>query len=61
MRHYLSKNDIDILRQVIDSKDLFLRILVKTKDLVEKISLQNQGLSGQFDIAQDIVYNSVWN
>ena len=59
MRHYLSKNDIDILRQVIDSKDLFLRILVKTKDLVEKISLQNQGLSGQFDIAQDIVYNSV--
>ena len=61
MRHYLSKNDIDILRQVIDSKDLFLRILVKTKDLVEKISLQNQGLSGQFDIAQDIVYNDVWN
>ena len=59
MRHYLSKNDIDILRQVIDSKDLFLRILVKTKDLVEKISLQNQVLSGQFDIAQDIVYNSV--
>ena len=59
MRHYLSKNDIDILRQVIDSKDLFLRILVKTKDLVEKISLQNQGLSSQFDIAQDIVYNSV--
>ena len=59
MRHYLSKNDIDILRQVIDSKDLFLRILVKTKDLVEKISLQNQGLSGQFDIAQDIVYNDV--
>jgi len=61
MRHYLSKNDIDILRQVTDSKDLFLRILVKTKDLVEKISLQNQGLSGQFDIAQDIVYNDVWN
>ena len=59
MRHYLSKTDIDILRQVIDSKDLFLRILVKTKDLVEKISLQNQVLSGQFDIAQDIVYNSV--
>tara|TARA_B100000809_G_scaffold254399_1_gene291546 strand:+ start:952 stop:1107 length:156 start_codon:yes stop_codon:yes gene_type:complete len=51
MRHYLSKNDIDILRQVIDSKDLFLRILVKGKDLGEKIPLQNQVLSCRFDLA----------